>query len=890
MYTQQLEKMGVTPTITYPWAKVGNTTRIQGWKIHLSSINREGIDLMKSVVPILLEEKVCFKVAYDNNVLSLLNEGSFGVTQVGKFMTIYPHDDSNANIIVEELINVTEKFHGPIIATDLRLGNVVYARYGGFNPIVEIDRLGNNCYYIYGNNGRVVPDNYSIPIKLPEKIDIPFQVLNKRNPIPEEVQSTSKVIGPGYLLIDVISAHPKGSVYSAIDLRRQDSVSLKVIKEGRQFCLSDEHGRDMRDRLKHQENLHRILCNSIPIPKVEPYFEWNGHGYLPLEHINGESFNSVITGAWDILNLQQRIDLLRFLLKIINTVNDLHNLGFVHRDITPNNFIISKDKKLYILDLELTHYVDDKNAPYGAGTPGFMSPQQRAGRQPTLYDDIFALGSLMIMSFTCIDPNRILFSGENLRDNLRRLTKKVPQEIVDLISNCVNDDPIKRPSVNDIHCSLSNYLQQLESSKFTGSCTSLLPMTFDNALWKESRPHLQDIIMGGIKGLFDHTLKDEKTGLWLSAEIGHSARFEIEVPQYSIYRSANRGIAGPLYLLGRLARFGFSDDISKDYVQTAINWILADKKSLESGLPGLHFGNAGISMGIVECIAGGLIQRTEEIDKFLTSSLSVEPDWPDLTHGAAGQGLATIYCSVRLDDSKVLSFCHRYAGYLMRHQKDDGSWEMPPGVEGMSGERITGFAHGIAGIIYFLDEYDRLFDNTLANETCRLGLQWLMKHTKSSNDNRVLEWNWSEGRETTWKWWCHGSPGISLMFLRLFEHTKNQEYAKLAKKCLRVHPLVVRYSNLSQCHGLAGLGQIYLEASRVLGENEYRHKAEDIYSTLLHLGKNKSGAIAWLVEDPHFPTADLMVGSSGIVHFYLTYLLEREIGFPLLLDPIKGSK
>jgi len=54
------------------------------------------------------------------------------------------------------------------------------------------------------------------------------------------------------------------------------------------------------------------------------------------------------------------------------------------------------------------------------------------------------------------------------------------------------------------------------------------------------------------------------------------------------------------------------------------------------------------------------------------------------------------------------------------------------------------------------------------------------------------------------------------MFLKLFEHSKNSSYAEIAAKSLEVHSTEVRYSNVGQCHGVSGLGEIYLEVARVL--------------------------------------------------------------------------
>ena len=244
-------------------------------------------------------------------------------------------------------------------------------------------------------------------------------------------------------------------------------------------------------------------------------------------------------------------------------------------------------------------------------------------------------------------------------------------------------------------------------------------------------------------------------------------------------------------------------------------------------------------------------------------------------------------CADRLRDSSLIKLAHRYASYLINHQKQDGSWEVPPGIRGMSGQTLTGFAHGVSGIVYFLAEYARRTGDMDARKAWQAGADWLVQQAIPTKGGQSLEWVYSNTESDRWKWWCHGSPGIALTFLKLHEHTKDPIYADTATKALTVHPLNIRYPNLSQCHGLSGLGEIYLEAGRVLGDPRWYDRAEVIAKTLIHLCRRTgTGSATWLVEDPHIATADLMVGSGGVLHFLLRLALEgKQIGFPLLEDP-----
>jgi lantibiotic modifying enzyme len=305
-------------------------------------------------------------------------------------------------------------------------------------------------------------------------------------------------------------------------------------------------------------------------------------------------------------------------------------------------------------------------------------------------------------------------------------------------------------------------------------------------------------------------------------------------------------------------------------------------------LQGLHFGEAGVAVAIAEAVAAGLIDGGIWLDEYLKEALAGPVDWPDVTHGAAGQGIAVLACADLLKSPKLSQLAHRCAQYLLTSQDADGGWTLPEGVEEMTGVRYTGFAHGTAGIVYFLCEYAALFEHSGAVNAARLGAEWLVHQGQPARSGMALYWPTQVGGDEVWRWWCHGAPGIALSFLKLFELTADERYANIAQRALYSHPIDVRYSNLSQCHGLSGLGEIYLEASRVLGERRWLDRAERIGNVLLQLGRQASGGVTWLVEDPFSPTADLMVGCGGVAHFLLRLAGGRKVshlGPPLLLSP-----
>jgi serine/threonine protein kinase len=879
-----LERRGLAFEKRGVWVSVGETQRVQGWKLHISSIPGESISLLECVIPLLTAEGVSFKLIANPSLLGVLNEGGFGDFQVGKFITIYPTCDAQARRLADLLVNETSHFHGPIVATDLRIGEVVYARYGGFQPVIQRDRLGQQVRWIYDTDGILRRDHYSVPFEMPNSVANPFKHLERNVDRTSEVRR-SKLFGPGYLILEVVKVHPKGAVFLAVNLLDQSQVGLRAIKQGRQFCLSDDLGRDMRERLRHQARLAHLLAPKVRTPPADEYFEIGGHGYLPLEWVEGVPLLEAartVTGnrPWANLADSEVSSLLCSLRSLAETLESMHMEGFVHRDLSPTNVLVRPDGTVYLIDLELTHILGDSVTPYGKGTPGYISPEQEMGKEPTTAQDVFSFGCLLVLLLTGCDPQRVLWPGvRNLEQRLRDLSRGANPALITLAMRCVAITAAARPTMAEVRAVLQE--KNLTSRKGGQAQFQVNPL-------RRAVPYglttLQRVISRGAQALLKDSLSDKKTGLWLSAAddidpaSGAHRSFEVR-------RDAHHGVAGVLYALARLVGLNYIDpNVARSRVDAAITWLSRDYAPQGyQRLPGLYFGDAGVAVALLETKRCGFDVDESLIQSILRQSMRAPLDWHDVTHGAAGQGIAALLCERLVENPEAVA--HRFVDYLTETQLVDGSWRVPPGVDGLSGQVLSGFAHGCAGVVCYLSACQTRFGFTAAEEACKRGTAWLIESAKEVDKGRALEWDYSNDRQERWKWWCHGSPGIALAFLQLYRQTENGSFAEIAEKALNIHVATARTSNLSTCHGLVGLGEIYLEAASVLGERKWLKRAEAVASTALMLARSgPGGRINWLVEDPYQMTADLMVGSAGVLHFLARLDVgDSRLGFPMLL-------
>ncbi len=869
-YQKWLQSHGLIIRPQGIWAVVGEVKGSFGWKLHLSSTQTQALSLLEVVTPILLHLKVPFKVARDEEILGMLNEGSFGPTQVGKFITVYPDCEvSEFSLKVAEiLIDATNGLCGPRILSDLHLEGVVYARYGSFSPPMERDRLGNVSAADPLGAGA-----YKVPFVPPVGIPNPFVTFIQKQQGP----ATHGLLGSRYLLIDSLNVHVKGSVYSALDLSCQENVRRVVLKEGRRHCVSDVWGRDIHDRLRHQQAMHNLLSTHVRVPKCGELFENDDKLYLPLEFVSGYSFSERHLKPFSQLEEEEQVQLLQQLSLVCEAVGELHARGVVHRDLSPRNIRIDDSSQIWLLDLELSHQIDDSAPAFPLGTSGFMSPQQEAGASPSFSDDTFALGALLVMCLTGMDPHRVLYSS------LERVAEIVvlsgaPIGLCQLAANCISFNPIERPEAAELGIQLSNWTQIILNPGLLAS----------NPI---STKALAKTVTHSINWLLSGSATDESKRLWISPEIealGHDATLK-SPHAYKVYRSCSRGVAGVLLALCRLHRAGFENDQAKAQCNYVVDWLLDHELTPDDQMPGLHFGEAGVAVAIAEAIASGLVPIGNWLMPYIHEALRGPIDWPDITHGAAGQGIAALSCARLLNDTSLANYADLHVKYLLQLQEPQGEWKMPEGVSGMEGICYTGFAHGMAGITYFLASYSRLRPTSeladAAEDAATLAGDRLAQLAIRSADGSLAWPMWIGGKES-WRWWCHGSPGIALGFLELARLKQSDKYASLARDALRSHPTQPRHSNLSQCHGLSGLGEIMLNAHHLLDEREWLDRALSIGEIIYALAHDENSQAAWLVENPFHPTADLMIGCSGVAHFLarLSAGSSAQFGMPLALD------
>jgi serine/threonine protein kinase len=379
---------------------------------------------------ILLGEGVHFKVVSNINMLDKINQGKFGLSQMGKFITIYPQSDMQAVKLARVLDKALREFEGPLILSDrpLRKGSLVHYRYGSF-------REDGGISYIIDPSGRKIKDKRDIYFNPPSWVKDPF-VKKKQK---DQKRKDSFLRGK-FLILGCLYQGPGGGVYRALDLRGRKP-HFVIIKEARKHAVEDSWGRDARERLKHEESILKKLSGVNSVPRVYELFNFEENLYLVMEYLSGESLEHLIRRKQSNNRFISEKEIRRLGIKICEAIEPIHKMKIVIRDLKPFHIRLTKGR-IYIIDFETAYDLKDKNMPFLGLSRGFSSPQLARGYLPSFQDDIFSLGSILYYMITNMNP--AIMPIKRGPRGIIKYNQSVSRKMKEIILTALHTEPSKR--------------------------------------------------------------------------------------------------------------------------------------------------------------------------------------------------------------------------------------------------------------------------------------------------------------------------------------------------------------------------------------------------------------------------------------------------------------
>lgn len=834
--------------------------RQAGWKLHLSGTPQWYSRIVCAVAPILFDNDVYFKVLASQNIHELMLSPHWPRESAGKLVTIYPKDDEQLKFIADACHEVTSSYEGPRILSDFRYKptSLVHYRYGSFIGRRELSADGNYKSVMSLPNGSLVEDLRRPYPYLPPSVRDPFR--SDMTPPTEQLKDKPLLLNDRFEVTRVLRHANKGGVYVAKDTANKQQQVL--IKEARPHVAIDESGRDAVDTLKREARILEAFAEVGTLPRLVDRFEDGQHYFIAEEFLEGADLRGFakrfFTDNGHILPTSELLPLIR---QLVCVISKMHAAGMYLNDLNPNNVFIESSGNVRLIDPELARVETERPTPKG-GTFGYSAPEVMRGEEPTTKSDVYSLGATTYFLMLFRDPayatcDKRSVATRQARSLLRHVCgpNRGLRPLASLVLRCLDQDPDLRPT-------LDQFLATLETLELRPP--TLTPSRSSAAIEKRSSS-LSVSIANHAVHLASYAQRDFPWPLTPFARDTHPTNLM-------------NGASGILSVLGYLTLDTWSDGAPE--VEKAATWLEERIKSTDFKQvgSGLYHGRAGIAWAFH--LAGRATGRESWCDlaRELLLGCELPKDYFDVTHGLAGLGIAFLWFWKQSGDTVFLakaSEIGQLLGGALEHGPEGAVWSVRPGSNSpMEGLRYYGFAHGTAGIGYFLDQLylatkdlgfrslgDRCFE-TIANTH-------EVKHG-------AAYWPFSRTQAAKWVAWCNGSTGIGTYLIARHRVTGDPTALHLAQLAANAAVLSTWRMPTVQCHGIAGNGEFLLDLWKATGNDTFLHEARQFASIIHHAAIYRDGH--WVVPDESGVRVSLDFGSGTMgVAAFLARIVNPEL-------------
>ena len=221
-----------------------------------------------------------------------------------------------------------------------------------------------------------------------------------------------------YRLIERIGAGGMGEVWRAEDTKLLRQVAIKILPA--QLAADAE----WKERFLREARTVAQLNH----PSIATIYSIDQRGetlFIAMELIEGEPLSTMIARGPML-----PADAVRVTAHVADGLDEAHAKGIVHRDIKPDNILVSK-KVVKVLDFGIAKHVGGTADPaltqggMVMGTPHYMSPEQALGRAVDARTDIFSLGVVLYEMLSGQKP----FTGEASTQILLQIVMNEPRDI-----------------------------------------------------------------------------------------------------------------------------------------------------------------------------------------------------------------------------------------------------------------------------------------------------------------------------------------------------------------------------------------------------------------------------------------------------------------------------
>ncbi|MCI1880929.1 MAG: protein kinase [Sporolactobacillus sp.] len=326
-----------------------------GWKIHISATLVNALYIAQLFFDFLKNSNLDFKIISSIPELEKINSSNYGVSQVGKFITIYPPQDKIYSIL-KKLNKLFKGIQSLKIPSDYQF-------------------LQNQCvFYRYGT---LTYDYLQIDFRnktmMPQKL-----------PFIDFTRKRYHLLPKYYLIIRPLIQKGGAGTYLGLDLSNKHKI---ILRYSIPLYDIDEFNIDKIDRLNSSQDILTDLERYSEFEKVLDSFYVNDALFLITKFVEGKNLYQILKN--ECVSLHRKIKIFK---NILYAFKILKKEGIIYRDLSLKNIIVTDEDSIVLIDFEYAISITSNQVYSQAGTYGFYDHQYKKLDYSV---DSFSLGSLL---------------------------------------------------------------------------------------------------------------------------------------------------------------------------------------------------------------------------------------------------------------------------------------------------------------------------------------------------------------------------------------------------------------------------------------------------------------------------------------------------------------
>lgn len=252
-----------------------------------------------------------------------------------------------------------------------------------------------------------------------------------------------KILGDRYELIEQIGEGGMSFVYKARCRKLNRYVAVKVLKD------SFKGNQEIIDKFKREATAIANLSNANIVNVLDVGTQDDIH-YIVMEYIEGKTLKEIITQKGRI---PYEVSL-SIALKVSKALECAHRNGVIHRDIKPQNILVTEEGIVKVTDFGIAKSMDSETIAHTSsilGSAHYFSPEQARGSYIDFRADIYALGIVLYEMTTGVVPfdadSPVTVAVKHIQEipvAPKNINSTIPDALNKIILKCIEKDPINR--------------------------------------------------------------------------------------------------------------------------------------------------------------------------------------------------------------------------------------------------------------------------------------------------------------------------------------------------------------------------------------------------------------------------------------------------------------